>query len=99
VADFDEYKDWLTSLDTQFVPFLLRQNVKVTLERIQNDFFRTATEKMKEPRPMKEILNEFIDKHGLLPGGDKAGDVHPGLKALVKFQGIQTLEALKNGGR
>ena len=69
ISDFDEYKDYVCSIDGNFWVILLNECLKRSLIHNQNDYFRTAIAQMKEPRPMIDLLEEYIEDQNLLPIG------------------------------
>jgi hypothetical protein len=70
--------------------------LKKSLLNNQNEYFRTSVAEMQEPRPMLELLEEYISEHQLLSKGWQEGQDHPGLKSLSIFQTLQLNEALKH---
>ena len=58
IADYDEYKEFVISKDTQYRPFLVGSDIKAKLERIQYDHFQHRISEMDKPPDMIELLEE-----------------------------------------
>ena len=73
VSDYDDYKDYVCSIDRNFRVIILNESLKKSLIQNQNDYFRTAVAGMQEPQSMMELLQEYISENQLLPNGWQEG--------------------------
>ena len=67
VADFDDYKEYVINIDTQYRPYLTTPEIKSRLERIQNDHFQHKVEGMDKPPELKQLLKQYLEKENILP--------------------------------
>ena len=66
ISDFDEYKRWIFSISGSFRTCIMKEGLKKSLLNNQNDYFRSSVAEMQEPRPMLELMEEYISEHQLL---------------------------------